>query len=256
MNMQAPNTRRFLFGALMLSLCAGLSCVAHAQAGGIDVRLGASGGFGHRDVRLPTRAGLRTLDSAVFPALAVVLDGGGLVSKHLLLGVRLHYQSSVLLQASEKPAAGSGSVSRLRSHHVEAGITPGLQLGSVQLRLFAGWAWRGLRAVRDIALPQYQLDGPVLRPELRLPFASGSAEIRLAPELLIVSGMSSDLRALSNSAATGLAWGAELELSVRLSEALRVRIDYRESHASISSAWTAELTDVERFATAGLDVCF
>jgi hypothetical protein len=215
--------------------------------------------IGHRNVTLPTRSGNRLLDSAVFPALAVSLDGGGPIGVHGLFGLRFHYQTSVGLKASEEPAAGSGKQTSLRSHRVELGITPGLRFAasadSVVLRVFVGWAFRGLRAVSDSALPQYMLHGPILRPELRVPFSEGAAEVRLGPELQLVSGMSSDLQQLANTAAVGFAWGAEIELSIRLTQALRFYLDYRESRVHVGSAWSQALEDTERFATVGVDLC-
>jgi hypothetical protein len=239
---------------------------ATAQAGadrdaptGFRLHLGVAGGFGQRDITVPTRAGDRLLESALFPALGVSLDGGGPFGAYGLFGIRFHYQTSVGLQATEQPAAGSGRETSLRSHHVEAGITPGLRFAdsaeSVVLRLFAGWGFRGLRAVTNVAVPQYLLHGLVLRPELLLPFSKGTAEVRLGPELQLISGVSSELRQLATSAANGFAWGAEIELSIKLTQALRLYIDYRESHVRVDSAWGQAFKDTERFATAGLELC-
>jgi hypothetical protein len=233
---------------------------AAQPAAAFGVRLGVGGGFGHRDVVVPTRAGDRLLDSAVFPALGVTLDGGGGIGARGLFGIRLQYQTSIALHATEEPAAGSGTRTSLRAHHLALGITPGLRFsgasGAGALRLFVGWDFRGLRAVTQIAIPQYMLHGPILRPELRVPFSDGAAEVRLAPEVQLVSGVSPDLLQLSSTAAFGFAWGGEIELSVRLTRALRLYLDFRESHARVGSAWGRPLTDTERFATAGVDLCY
>jgi hypothetical protein len=224
------------------------------------VALGAGVGVGHRDVRAPSRAGDRILDSGIFPALGIVLEGGGAVGARGLLGIRLHYETSVGLKATQEPASGTGQETSLRSHHVEAGLTPGLRFSdapdAVSLRVFAGWGFRGLRAVDEIALPQYMLSGPVLRPELRIPFSDGVAELRIAPEVQMVTGISSALRTVTTAASAGFAWGGEVALSVRLAQALRLHIDYRESHVSVGSSWGAAFADIERFATAGVDLWY
>lgn len=259
--------------ACLLALAVTLSsATASAQAGasdpraqaatthGFSLRLGAGVGVGQRSVVVPTRLGDRLLDSAAFPALGIDLEGGGVVGAHAVLGVRFHYQTSVALKAKQEPAAGSGKETSLRLHHVEVGITPGLRFraspGGSVLRLFAGWGFRGLRAVRDIAIPAYMLHGPLLRPELRIPFSDSVAELRLAPELQIITGISADLRELAATASNGVAWGGEIALSVRLARALRLHIDYRESHARIGSAWGRPVSDVARFAIVGIDMCY
>lgn len=223
-----------------------------------ELRLGVGAGFGLRDIIMPTRAGDRRLESALFPALGVSLDTGVRIGAHGLIGLRFDYQTSLGLKATEQLAADSGKQTSLRSHHVELGITPGVRFvsspNSVVLRLFAGWGFRGLRAVTDIALPQYLLHGPVLRPELRIPFLRGRAEVKLGPELQLITGLSDELRQLANPAATGFAWGAQVALNVRVTQALRFYIDYRESHARVSSAWGQAFQDTERFATAGVEL--
>jgi hypothetical protein len=239
--------------------CSAQDAAAQVSSG-FDVRIGAGLGVGHREITAPTRSGDRLLNASVFPALSVGLDASAAIGASWLFGLRLHYQTSIAAHAHEEPAAGSGKEASLRLHHVELGITPGLRFSdgpsAVQLRLFAGWGFRGLRAVTEIALPQYLLHGPVFRPELRVPFPGGSAELRLAPELQFVSGISDALRVLSNTAWAGIAWGGEVALSVRLGPAARFYLDYRESRARVGSAWGAPLTDIERFASVGLDLCF
>lgn len=258
---------------LVLRLCAvvvshwlaATACAAQASAAEdvrpvFGVRLGAGGGLGHRAVMAPSRAGDRALDSALFPTVSVSLDGAGELAGRWLLGLRIHYQTSLALQAREQPAAGSGTQTSLRSQRVEVGITPGLRLSASapgpELRVFAGWGLRSLRAVTAIALPPYTLHGPVLRPELRVPFSNGSAELRIAPELQLVSGISQDLRELSDTASTGLCWGGEIALSIRLGGSARMDLAYREARASVGSAWGRALTDIERFGTLGLNIGF
>jgi hypothetical protein len=256
--MQLFRKHKLSIGAIACWVAVVLSTsLASAQAADTRVKLGVAAGLGDRQVLVPSRSGDRTLQTGLFPALQVHLDGTALVAGRWSLGLRLAYRTSVALQASELPAAGSGKRTSLRSHHVEAGVAPGVRLsvGSV-LRLFMGWGWRGLRAVTDLAIPQYMLHGPVLRPELRIALPGGSVELRLAPELQLLRGLSQELRALANTDSVGIAWAAEIELSVRLGPNVGMLIDYRESRARAGSAWGHALTDVERFGTVGVDLCW
>jgi hypothetical protein len=142
----------------------------------------------------------------------------------------------------------------MRAHHVDFGLTPGYRFttseSSVTLQLFAGWALRGLRSVVDTGLPPYTLHGPLLRPELRIPIADGALVLRFAPELLVIAGVTAELRRVGSTSSSGLAFGGEAALDIRIHRVLYLVLTYRESRASIATLWSADLTDTERFATA------
>jgi len=223
-------------------------------SGGLAAILGFGVGVGERSVRLPTRAGDRRLDTGPFPALDAQLRADAALGTHGLLGAHVHYQTSVALKAAETPAAGGSKQTSLRSHHVELGLTPGYRFttseSSVSVRLFAGWAFRGLRPVVDAGVPAYSLHGALLRPELRIPIAGGAVTLHFAPELFVILGVSGELRRVGSTAGTGLALGGEGGLDIRLAETLYLALAYRESRATVKSSWFANLSDTERFVTA------
>jgi hypothetical protein len=221
---------------------------------GFVAMLGFGMGVSDRSARLPTRLGERRLDTGLFPALDTSLSADAPFGSHGLLGAHFHYQTSVGLQAAESPPAGTGKASSLRAHHVEFGLTPGYRFttsaSSVSLRVFAGWALRGLRSVVESGLPPYTLHGPLLRPELRIPIADGALVLRFAPELLVITGVTAELRRLGSTSSSGLAFGGEAALDLRLHRIIYLVLTYRESRAALATLWSANLTDTERFATA------
>lgn len=227
---------------------------ADAADSGLVAALGFGAGVSGRSVRLPTQLGERRLDTGLGPGLDLSLSGEAPLGSHWLLGALFRYQTSLGLQGKQTPPAGTSQQSSLRTHHVELGLTPGVRFGrsasSASLRLFAGWAVRGLRAVVDVGLPPYTLHGPVLRPELRIPIAGGAVTARLAPELLVIAGVTGELRHLGSTASAGLGIGGEAALDIRLTENVDLVLSYRESRATIATSWSADFLDNERFATA------
>jgi hypothetical protein len=215
--------------------------------------LGVGTGIGQRSVRLPTRSGERQLDAGPFPALEVLLRVDAALGSSWRLGAAAHYQTSVAEVIASTPAAGVEKQTSLRTHHVEVGLTPGLRFGtsdaSVSLRLFAGWAWRGLRSVANIDIPRYTLDGVVLRPEFSIPLGTDRVILSLAPELLAIVDMTPELRQVGATSHTGLAWAGEAALAVKASRLVGIGLRYRESRATVHSAWSTAMTDNERFVT-------
>jgi hypothetical protein len=219
-------------------------------------RLGAGLGFANRSVVLPTRVGQRTLATGLFPALDVSLSGEAVLAKYWLFGAHARYQTSVFLSNAEAAPMVSDHKTSLRAHHLELGITPGLRFSdsdaAVTLHLFFGWNWRGLRSVVDTLIPRYTLQGILLRPELRIPLARGGLVVSLAPELFWINVLTAELRSAGGTSGTGVAFGGEIGLDFRLLARLQLSLNYRESHAVIGTVWSADMTDVERFATVRL----
>jgi hypothetical protein len=232
----------------------GEAATSEAFDPGLVTVLGFGVGVSDRSARLPTRLGERRLDTGLFPALDLSLSADGILGSHGLLGAHFHYQTSLGLQAAETPAAGTSKATSMRAHHVEFGLTPGYRFTtsewSVTLQLFAGWAVRGLRSVVDTGLPPYMLHGPLLRPELRIPIADGALVLRFAPELLVIAGVTAELRRVGSTSSSGFAFGGEAALDIRVHGGLYLVLTYRESRASVATLWSADLTDTERFATA------
>ena len=224
-----------------------------AAARSISARLGVGAGFGQRSVRLPTRAGDRALAAGIFPALDLLLSGDALLGSHGLLSIRARYQTSLGLTAEQTPPGGVAKRTSLRTHRLELGGSPGFRFAatedSASLRLFLGWSWRGLRSVLDFDIPPYTLSAFVIRPELRVSLAGGRVVLRFEPELMIVAAVTTELRHLGATAGSGLAFGGEAALEVALGQLVQLALSYRESRATVSSAWAGSFTDIERFAT-------
>ncbi len=219
----------------------------------LDAGLDLGLGIGTRDVRLPSSAGDRTFNGGPFPSFAIAVHAESALSDHVLFGARVRYDSSLGLVAHEKPANGAMKDTSVRASRVELGVTPGLRFtkskDSVVLGAFVGWGIRGLRPVIDLSIPGYMLHGPMLRAELRIPIASGKVVLRLAPELHGLVYVSGALQTVGDAGSGGLAVGAEASLRIAASELMGIEFAYRESHASVATAWGVPLTDVERFAS-------
>ena len=130
------------------------------------------------------------------------------------------------------------------------GVAPGYRFGaanSVSVLLHVGWYFRGLRPIAQLALPEVSWHAAVFRPELHMPLADGVVTLRLAPELLIITGLYTTLPDESGLAHTGMGYGGEASIDVRLAAPIALRLEYRESHATFRTAWAQSLSDVERF---------
>jgi hypothetical protein len=210
--------------------------------------LSAGIGGATRDSALPTRLGEHQLNTGLFPGVSVGLRFGGMLGPNALLTASADYRTSLGLQGAESQRATDMSTP-LRSHGVGFGIEPGYRFGaagSVSLIVHLGWYFRGLRPIAQLALPEMSWHAAVVRPELHIPFSS-AVTLRLAPELLVVAGLETTLPDESGIAHTGMGFGAEASLDVRLAAPVSLRVEYRESHVSLGTAWSHSLTDVERF---------
>lgn len=215
--------------------------------------LSAGIGGGTRDSDLPTRLGEHQLNTGLFPGVSIGLRLGTTLGAHALLRASADYRTSlglVGLQGTEEQRASAMSTP-LRSHGVGFGIEPGYRFGgaeSVSLIVHLGWYFRGLRPIAQLALPELSWHAAVLRPELHIPF-SRAVTLRLAPELLVVAGLETSLPDATGIAHSGVGYGGEASLDVAVAEPVSLRLEYRESHVSLGTAWARKLTDVERFAT-------
>jgi len=191
------------------------------------------------------------LDTGLFPAISLGLRMTAPVGSHFLVRASADYRTSLGLQGTEMQRTTEMSTP-LRSHALGFGSAPGYRFGaadSVSLHVHVGWYFRGLRPIAQLALPEVAWHGAVFRPELEIPFADGAVTLRLAPELTIIAGLYTTLPDESGLAHTGLAFGGEASLDVRLATPIALRVEYRESHATFRTAWAQNLTDIERFAT-------
>ncbi|MEY4580957.1 MAG: hypothetical protein RL701_5660 [Pseudomonadota bacterium] len=230
------------------------------DVGTFRAQLGAGVGVAARGVLLPSSVGQRGLSTGLFPALDISLSGQGALTKYWLLGVHARYQTSVFLSSVEVAPGASTHKTSLRAHRLELGVMPGWRFAAsadaVSLRVFVGWNWRGLRSVVDTRIPPYTLQGALIRPELRIPVVQRFVFVTLAAEVFWISMLTDELRRVGGTSASGVAFGGQIALDFRLLERLQLSVDYRESRAAISTVWSAAMTDIERFASARLVVCY
>lgn len=227
---------------------------APARAEGLHASIGVGAGLGTRRVVVPNSTAEHRLATAPFPAVDLALRVGRSFGAVLLeAGVR--YQTAVGLRIA--PASlnspDSGPRVPLRSHSISLGVAPGYQfVRSAPVRLsahlFVGWAVRGLRSVTELVIPSYTLHGPAFRPELRVAFADGWVELRVAPELLVLFA-TEPLRVATRSSDLGLGLGGEVAADFRVYEPFHAVLSYRGSYARRPTGWSRSATDVEHFVT-------
>jgi hypothetical protein len=227
-------------------------------ANGLRVELSAGLGGAMRQSALPTRLGVHELSTGLHPGVSLGLAATGALGTHFMLRASVDYRSSLGLHGVETQGVASLDTP-LRSHGVGFGLAPGYRFGdanSVSLHVHVGWYFRGLRPVAQLALPNFSWHGAVLRPELYVPFGDGVVTLRLAPELLFIAGSETSLEDATGIARTGMGFGAEVSLDVRVAEPVRVRIEFREAHVSMSTAWAQSVSDVERFGAVRLVLAY
>jgi hypothetical protein len=220
----------------------------------------AAGGVGARAVRVPTRAGGSPVDTGFsFPAIELGLGAQGMFGSHWLLSAQVQYRVMFGIGVNELLASGAIVHTSLSSHSVVAGVAPGYRFGerdSADLRLVLAWTFRGLYP-GDASVPGGSIQGPLVRPELRIPFANGLFTLRLAPEVILVIASTPTLEAnLSTVHSIGFGFGGDASLDIRVSEAVQLGLEYRESHVSIASDWGNSYSDLERYGMLRLGIVF
>jgi hypothetical protein len=218
------------------------------------------GGGGMRSVRVPTRTGGEQVDTGFhFPAFEIALGAQLMLSDQWLLGAEAEYRGMFGVGVTQPLVNGTTVQASVSSHSVVAGVAPGYRFGargSIDLRLLVAWTFRGLYPSDD-SVPGGSIQGPLLRPELRIPFANGLFTLRLAPELILVLVSNATLRLTAPGLEqVGFGFGGEVSLDVRLTDAVQLGLEYRESHVSIASAWNNDYLDLERYAIARVNFQF
>jgi hypothetical protein len=218
--------------------------------------LGIGAGMTARDIVLPNERGVTRLRTGLVPALGLQL-ALRLHGQRFFGGVALAYQSSVgaeASQASVNPQAPT-LVTTIQSHHFEAGVTPGIQLGSSRdsalLSLFAGYSVRALASVVELSVPRFSLHGPLARVEFELPLGTSSVVLRLAPEAQLLLAATPALRRVAGIGAHNWALGGEASIRIRITDWATAQLAYRGARAMAPSAFRGAFEDVEHFASLG-----
>jgi hypothetical protein len=214
-------------------------------------------GVGTRSFVRPTIEGMQELPDAVFPALDLALRVHAWPADAFSLAVLLRYQTSLGLTIEERPPFALRNRVDARAERAELSVAPTFRLGSsAAAPALAFPVGFGLRSfwpdVHEMMTPGYTLLGPQLRAELVLPLGDVLA-LRVGPELQVIIAIDESIRA-EGVERSGLAYGGEAVLQLRLGRVFAVELTYRESHAVVASFWTGrdDFEDVERFATGRL----
>ena len=216
----------------------------------------AAFGFGLRSATVPIEAGSARLSTSPFPAGGVGLGVSMRVTDDELAraGVRAEYLTSLGLQTRETAPDGSTKTVDARSQRVAFGARAEIRLAQSEraavLSIDAGWSFRMLSTETALGLPEYTLSGPFARVGIRLPVGSGPLRVGLAPEVAAVTG-ASDVLEQGGGVSTGVAFGGEASVSVVLSRAIELSLQYREVHAVLGSDTGTDLADIERWGMFG-----
>lgn len=210
----------------------------------------AGGGVGTRDLEWPQEGERRTVETGAFAAVEVGARFTVAWTDTFSLGAELAYQTSVGLTLTEHHVAGTAEDIDVRAHRFEGLLSPVLRFGERNdwyLAPALGIGFRNLRPTPQRLTPGYSLLGPLARVTLRVPLSSRLA-LRLSPEAQWwwLDGQLGEI----NEYSTGIGFGGEAALEVRLFHRIAVEATFRQAHALLHSPSGADATDVERFATA------
>ena len=229
---------------------------------GISFLLSIGGGVGSRSILVPTapgRVGGNGIDTSFSPALDINANLQFAVGEKLLLRVGGAYRTLFAMNAAYFDPAGLPAQSSLSSHSVVVGGSLGFLTNgpdTLGLHLFVGWAYRSLSAAVE-TLPSASIQGPAIRPELHIPIGSGVVSLRIAPELILVVGATAKLPAnVPGLSQVGFGFGGEVTLDIRISKALGLGLQFRESRALVASDWGTSATENERYITGRLNLRF
>jgi hypothetical protein len=215
----------------------------------VSVQPFAGAGWSTRSFQRPTKlGGGQTLDASVIPAVEVGLRVLAWPTADFSLIFGVHYQTGLGLIITETPPFALENKVHARSERVEVTIAPSWRVGSFRLTVPLGGSMRTLwPGVHTLLTPGYSLVGPLARVELSGRLA-GPIGLSLGPEVQWITLIDSALRA-EGVRNQGLAFGAEVTLSVELSLVWSLALNYRESHALVSSYRGPGFEDVERYMT-------
>jgi hypothetical protein len=216
---------------------------------GVSVQPFAGVGWSTRSFQRPSKlGGGQTLDASVIPAVEVGLRVVAWPAGDFSLIFGVHYQTGLGLIITEKPPFALANEVHARSERVEVTIAPSWRVGSFRLAVPLGGSMRTLwPGVHTLLTPGYSLVGPLARVELSGRLA-GPISVSLGPEVQWITLIDAALRA-EGVRTQGLAFGAEATLSVELSLVWSLALNYRESHALVSSYRGPGFEDVERYMT-------
>jgi hypothetical protein len=210
-------------------------------------------GIGTRSLRRPVPGGSQRLDTSVFPAAELGLEVHAWPERALSLGFLLNYQTSLGLTVEERPPFALPNEVGTRSERAEFSVGPIFKLaegsGAARIAIPLGGILRNFwPEARDMLTPRYTLIGPAARIELWLQLGE-RLRLRVGPEAHWLAFIGPELK-VDGVASQGVALGAEVHLTLQLSEHFALELNVRQSNALASSTSGPSFSDVERFVTA------
>lgn len=228
----------------------------------VAVMLAVGAGPGMHETTLPVSGATEKVPMSAFPAYDIALHVDGVSpSGKLTPGVHAEYRSSVGYTLSETPVNGVKESTAARTHELRfegvLNINFGHSRRDVSLPIKLGYQWTNLRTDAELAdMHRFTLSGPHFALALRVPISDGAVVLTFGPDAGMILQVSDGLQRAGISP-TGIAFGGEAEILVRLGERFALRLVYREAHSSVSSSKSSQsLSDVQRFITAGVALTY
>jgi len=205
-------------------------------------------GIAMRSFERPIDVGIQKLSASAVPGVEVGLGVVAWPEASFSLGFNLAYQSALGFTVTESPSFAMPNRVRARSERAALDIAPTWRFGKVSLAVPIGASMRTLwPEVHVLMTPGYSLIGAHARLELSVR-AGERLTVRVAPEFQWIAQIDEDLRATGVSS-QGAAFGGEATINVALSSQWQLGVNYRESHAAISTTRDTKFKDVERYLT-------
>jgi hypothetical protein len=218
--------------------------------GGPSIVIRPFGGVGisTRQNRIPTKEGAREIAPKVVPAAEVGLQVVLWPEDAFSFGINLVYQSAIGYAVTERAPTALDKEVRARSERVALDFAPTWRLGGLQLGAALGATIRTLWPEVHMSLTKgYSLIGPHARIDLGITLGK-ALSLHLSPEIQSILSIDKELREAGVSS-VGVALGGDAAANLQLSPVWEVAINYRESHAMLSSTRGASFLDVERYLT-------
>ncbi|MET0388370.1 MAG: hypothetical protein ABW321_20530 [Polyangiales bacterium] len=205
-------------------------------------------GIATRSFKRPVSTGSQSLAATVTPAAEVGLGVVLWPERSFSLSILLAYQSALGFTVTERPPFAYPNEVGARSERVSLDIGPGWKLGPARLSIPIGASMRTLwPEIHTSLTPGYSLIGPHARIELAV-LLGGRVSLRISPEAQWIAHIDQSLRATGVSS-QGVALGGDVSAGVVLSKAFSVGLNYRQSHALITTNRGFTFSDVERYFT-------
>jgi hypothetical protein len=212
-------------------------------------------GIATRSFRRPYLGATQSLDAAVVPAAEVGLSLTVWPNADFGVLIKFVYQSALGFTVTESPPFALKNELGARSERVALEIGPRWRFGTVHVAVPIGLSMRTLwPEVHTLTTPGYNLIGPHARVDFHV-LLGGIVYVRIAPELQWIVQIDDDLWKTGLSS-QGVALGGEAAIGAQFAKAWSVGVNYRESHALISTVHAMTFTDVERYVTARLTGAF